>query len=388
MGRLIGARPAVTTVFFVNGAVFSSWYARLPAIKEQLDIGPGAVGLALLGAPLGLLVAQPLVGALVSRRGSRPLVAAAPLLLAPVVLPALAVDTVTLFAAVTVVGAANGALDIAMNAQGLTVERSLRRRLFSSLHAAFSFGALSGAALAAAAAGAGVQPLPHLAAAAALGGLTGLTVSRSLVSDEGVSDSAATPLFARPSRRLAVLGAIAFCALLAEGAIFDWSSILLATEYGAGEGVAPVGLAAFSLTMGIGRLVADAAADRRGEVGVARWGAVAAACGIGVALVGGRPGIAIAGFALMGLGLASVFPLALRAAGGRPRTTGPDLAAVSTVGYTGFLLGPPAIGLLAELSSLRAALFVVCAACAVAAVLAPRVGVPAARASDAPAAAQ
>src|SRR5688500_1881554 len=122
------ARAAVTAVFFLNGAVFISWSARLPDIQERLEIGPGALGLALLGAPLGLLAAQPLVGALVGRIGSRPLVAAAPLYIASVVLPALAVDTLTLLLAVSVVGAANGALDIAMNAQGVAVERIAERR--------------------------------------------------------------------------------------------------------------------------------------------------------------------------------------------------------------------------------------------------------------------
>ena len=111
-------------------------------------LSPAQIGLALMGAPLGLLVAQPLVGAFVARRGSRPLVAAAPILLAAVVLPALAVDARTLLLATTAVGVSNGALDIAMNAQGLAVERVVGRPLFSSLHAAFSFGALAGASLA------------------------------------------------------------------------------------------------------------------------------------------------------------------------------------------------------------------------------------------------
>lgn len=133
----MGPRKAVTAVFFLNDASFSSWYSRLPTIQERLDIGPGAVGVALLGAPLGLRIAQPAVGAIIARRGSRPLVAAAPLYLAAVVLPALSVNLLTLFAAVTIVGAANGAMDIAMNAQGMAVERTAKRRLFSSLHAAF-----------------------------------------------------------------------------------------------------------------------------------------------------------------------------------------------------------------------------------------------------------
>ncbi len=156
-------RPQVCVagVYFLNGAVFTSWYARLPAIQEQLRLSNGELGVALLGAPIGLLLAQPLVGAVVARRGSRLLIVAAPLYLAVVVLPAVAVDATTLLVAALVVGAANGALDIAMNAQGIALERAIPRRLFNSLHAAFSFGALAGAGLAAAAAAAGVPPLPH-----------------------------------------------------------------------------------------------------------------------------------------------------------------------------------------------------------------------------------
>lgn len=368
----MGPRTAVTTVFFLNGASFSSWYSRLPAIQERLDLGPGAVGLALLGAPLGLLIAQPAVGAVIARRGSRPLVAAAPIWLAAVILPALAGNTLTLFAAVTLVGAANGALDIAMNAQGLAVERAAGQRLFSSLHAAFSFGALAGASLAAVVAGLGVPPLAHLTGTAAIGAIAALGVTGCLVSDQP-AEGQRGPRLARPSRRLAIFGGIAFCVLLAEGAVFDWSAIYLAIDQQAAAGLAPIGLAAFSLTMGVGRLLADPAADRFGEASVARGGALAGAFGLGLALATGSVGVSIAGFAVMGLGLAAVFPLTLRAAAQRPATAGPDLAAVSTFGYLGLFLGPPAIGILAEATSLRAALLLVCAACILATVFASRI---------------
>lgn len=369
----MGPRTAVTAVFFLNGASFSSWYSRLPAIQERLDLGPGAVGLALLGAPLGLLIAQPAVGAIIARRGSRLLVAAAPLYLAAVVLPALSVNLLTLFAAVTIVGAANGAMDIAMNAQGLAVERAAGRRLFSSLHAAFSFGALTGAALAGLIAGLGVEPLAHLAGVAVLSTLASLAIIPGLLHDSP-DDDRPVPRFARPSRRLALYAAIAFSVLLAEGAVFDWSGIYLATEQRAAAGLAPLGLAAFSLTMGLGRLLADPAANRYGEVLVARAGGLIAAAGLGLALVTTAVAPALAGFGVMGLGLAALFPLTLRAAARNADTAAPDLAAVSSVGYLGFLLGPPTIGLLAEQTSLRLALLLVCAACLVAAALATRIG--------------
>jgi MFS family permease len=363
-------RRSVTGIFFLNGVVFSSWYARLPVIQSELGLDDGELGIALLGAPLGLLVAQPLTGALVARRGSRAVVAAAPLINLAVVLPALAFDLPSLFVATLTVGAANGTLDIAMNAQGVVVERRLGRPMFSSLHAAFSFGALAGAGIAALAAAAGVSPLAHLTAVAVVGGAAAAALVPGLLRDHGVSGARR---IARPSRRLAVLGVIAFCALLAEGAVFDWSGIYLATETDAVAGVAPLGLAAFSLSMATGRLAADSIAARWGADRTARGGATFAALGLGLGLALATPPTAILGFALMGLGLAAVFPLALRAAGERAAAPGPELAAVSTLGYAGFLTGPPAIGLLADAVGLRLALAPVCVLCLAAAALASRV---------------
>jgi MFS family permease len=365
----MSARAAITAIFFLNGAVFSSWYARLPAIQADLDLGTGAVGVALVGAPAGLLVAQPLVGALVARRGSRAVLRALPIYVAAVVLPAAASNAATLFVATALVGAANGALDVAMNVQGLAVERASGRRIFNSQHAAFSFGALAGAGLAGAVAALGVAPLPHLIGVGVAGGVAAAAVSPHLLLDAPASGRRA-PLLARPTMRLAALGVIAFCALLAEGAVFDWSGIYLATETDASAGVAPLGLAAFSLTMGIGRLVADGAAQRVGPAAVGMAGAVLAALGLGLGLAIALPAVAILGFALMGLGLAAVFPLTLRASGhaGSPPALG--VAAISTVGYGGFLLGPPLIGILAGGTGLRAALGVVCALCLLAAALA------------------
>jgi predicted MFS family arabinose efflux permease len=359
----------VTAVFLLNGLVFSGWYARLPALQERLDLSPGALGLALLGAPLGLLVAQPAVGAVVARRGSRPVVAAAPLLLAAVVLPALAVDAPTLFLAVLVVGVLNGALDVAMNAQGLAVERARGWPILSSLHAAFSFGAFAGAALAGAVAGSGIAPLPHLAAMAAVGAAAGAALRSFLLPDERAGADGA-PRLAWPSGQLALLGAVAFLALLAEGAAFDWSGIYLARVAGAPEGVAALGLAAFSLTMGVGRLLGDRVAVRL-RAPAATASALAGA-GLGLALVVATPAGALAGFALMGLGLSIVFPVVLRASEASTGAVGPALAAVSSFGYVGFLLGPPAIGLLAQVTDLRAALALPCAGCLLAGALARR----------------
>ncbi|MBA3262007.1 MAG: MFS transporter [Thermoleophilaceae bacterium] len=367
--QFLRPRAAVTAVFFLNGLVFSSWYSRLPDIQDRLDLGTGELGLALLGAPVGLLIAQPLTGALAATVGPRRLVAAAPIWLAAGVAPALAVDAPTLALGTLAVGAANGVLDVAMNVEGLAVERAGHKRIFNSLHAAFSFGALAGAAIGGLAASAELDPLPHLAIVVTFGAAAATLASR------GLPPAAAEPptagsRFARPSRRLAALGVVAFCALLAEGAVFDWSGIFIRRETDAAVGLAPAGLAAFNLAMGFGRLSADHISEQLGSAQLVRAGALIAAAGLGAALLLATPAGAVAGFAVMGLGLAAVFPLALRAAGYDPATAGPSVAAVSSVGYAGLLTGPPAIGLLAEVLGLGGALACVCGLLALAAALA------------------
>jgi predicted MFS family arabinose efflux permease len=365
------ARGAVTVVFFLNGAAFASWYARLPDIQDRVGAGPGELGLALVGAPLGLLLAQPVAGAVASSIGSRPLVAAAPLWIAAIVLPGLAVDVPTLALATVVVGAANGVLDIAMNVQGLAVERLAGRRMFNSFHAAFSFGALAGAAAAGVAAAAGLAPLPDLAIVAGVAAVVAVVAARGLP-PAAAEPRASGPRLARPSRRLGALALIAFCVLLAEGAMFDWSGIYLRREADVAAGLAPAGFAAFNLAMGVGRLGADRLAEWLGSATVGRGGALLAALGLETALVTGSPAGGILGFTVMGIGLAPVFPLALRSAGYDPALAGPAVAAVSTLGYAGFLVGPPAIGALAELIGLPGALACVGALLGLAAALAGR----------------
>jgi MFS family permease len=372
------ARVAVTAVFALNGALFASIFSRLPAIQERTDIGDGALGLALLCSMLGLLVSQVGAGALVARVGSRHLVLVGVLGYAVALVPvSLSQSFVELAASFAFVGLANGVLDVSMNVHGLTVERGLRRPILSSLHAAFSFGALAGAAVGGIVAGAGVGVVPHLWTAAAAGATVGFVAVRFLLPP--AADAAPEgPLLARPSRALVAIGIFAFCALLSEGAVNDWAAIYLDDDLGSGEGLAAGGLAAFSLTMGVGRLAGDRLTEALGPVRLARGGAGLAALGMATALAGAEAAIAITGFAAMGLGLAALFPLALRAAATRTGTPGPAVAAVSALGYCGFLAGPTSVGGLSELAGLRTALLLVAILCATAAALAPVVRAPAA----------
>jgi MFS family permease len=324
----------------------------------------------LLGGAVGLMLTQPLAGALTARAGSRPVTVASGLaMMAVLALAGVAPAPAIFAAAIVALATCNGALDVSMNAQAVALAQRAGRPIFASFHAAFSFGALAGAGAGGLAAAAGLEPGAHLALTAAV--LAGAV----LAARPGLLPAAADarsggPLLARPSRALAALGALAFCALLAEGAVNDWSAILLAREAAAAPSLAALGLAAFSLTMGCGRLAADPLAGRFGRVAVIRAGALLAFAALALALAGGGAATGIAGFAVMGAGLAALFPLALSAAGDSGGPAAPALAAVTTSGYAAFIAGPALIGLLSDATSLPVALSLVGVLCLAAAALA------------------
>lgn len=365
------ARVAVTAFFALNGSLFASLFARLPAVQDRTGLGDGALGLALLGAMLGLVASQPVAGALVARLGSRPLVIAGAIGYAVGLVPiALADSFVWLFIALALTGFSNGLLDVAMNVHGLTVERLLGRPVLSTMHAAFSFGALAGAALGGLMAGVGVALLPHLAGVAVTGLVVAAVAGRFLLPTD--ADAAPEgPMFAVPSGALLLVGLFAFCVALSEGAVADWAAIYLDRDLGTGQGAAAAGLAVFSLMMGLGRLAGDRLTRAVGPVRLARGGGALAAAGMATALITDSPAVALVGFAGAGLGLSGLFPVALRAAAQRGPAAGPAVAAVSSLGYLGFLAGPPSIGGLSELAGLRSALILLVALTLLAAALGP-----------------
>jgi len=369
----VSPRVAVTLFFALDGFAVSSFFARLPAIQDRLDVSNGQIGLALLALTVALLIAQPLAGALAARRGSAPLVTASGLLVsAAIIAPAFAESFGALVASTAAIGVATGVLDVTINVQGVAVERRLPVPILSGLHAAFSLGMLAGALTAGAAAGAGLTPQEHLLGIGVVSALATLALTPALL--PAAADAAAGgPAFARPSKALASLGAIAFCVLLAEGAIGDWSAIHLAGTLSASEGTAVAGLAAFSATMAVGRLFGDRITQRLGNLVHLRGGALVAATGIVVAAAAPTVAVAVAGFALAGVGLSALFPLMVRAASERAGDApGPAIAAVSTAGYGGLVTGPPLIGFVAEATSLRLALGMVLGVlCLTAAALAP-----------------
>ena len=353
--------------------LFSSLFARMPAIKDGLGLGEGELGIALLCGSAGLILSQPLAGALTTRFGSRPLCAAGTLLyggLTPLLalMDGYAAFLVVFFA----LGVGSGVLDVAMNAQGALAEARHPHAIFSSFHAAFSFGAMGGAALSGALAALDVDP------AANLGGLGLAAIVVGLAATSGMLPPAADErgdgrLFARPTGPLAVLGAVAFCAAVSEGAVADWSAILLNEWRDASEATAAAGLTAFSATMGVCRLAADPLREQLGAQGLMRLGAITVLIGLAPVLLPLGVAPAVAGLALLGAGLASLFPLAILLGSRVPgESAAAGIAAVSTAGYAGFLAGPATIGFLAETSSLPVGLAVMAPLALAVVALAPR----------------
>jgi MFS family permease len=358
------ARPAVSTLFFVNGAVLATWLPHLPAVKARLTSGDGQLGLVLLAMAAGAVVALPTAGRLIGLVGSRVVSAVAALALCLAMpLPVLSPSLPVLVAALALLGACNGLLDVSMNAQAVAVEQRAGRPIMSSFHALFSLGGVAGALLAGAAMAVGVEATAHVVVST-LVGLTAVAVAVPGLVPTPAPD-ATGPLLARPSRGLVSLGALALLGLLAEGAMADWSAVYLHDTLRASSSTAALGFAAFSLAMGAGRFGGDALVDRLGPRRVLRVSGAVAALGLAAALLLGRPAIGVVGCALVGLGIANIIPLLFSAAARVPGVPpGQALAAVATTGYLGFLAGPPLIGVVAETAGLAVGLGVVSAACA------------------------
>jgi MFS family permease len=390
-------RVAVTVFFALDGYLFASWAVRVPAVKAQVGASPAALGLALLGLSAGSIATMTASGALCRRFGSRAVtVAAATMLSVTLVLPALARSAVELGLALAAFGIAYGGLNVAMNSVAVDLVAALRRPVMPSFHAAWSFGGLAGASV-------GGLLAPHLSPRAdlALVAVAGLVVTaifsrkvlrftdgteptppevRAVAREaQRVHRRGAWRVGAYPPRRSAwrivvLFGLIAACSAYGEGAIADWGALHLRDDLSTGAGLAAAGFAAFAVAEACGRLAGTRLLARYGERRVLAAGGLTACAGmLAAALAPGHPvavglPLALIGFAATGLGVANMFPAAMTRAG---LAAGPrGVAAASTLGYAGFLLGPPTIGLLASGIGLPAGLTTVSALGLIAAMLA------------------
>jgi MFS family permease len=359
---ILRARVAAGTLFFAFGFGFAAWAARIPAIQAKLQLSAGELGTVLLGQPLGSILSLPVAGWLVARFGSRwlSLLSAASFgLLLPTI--ALAATPWQLALVLFGFGVLSDVLNIAVNTQAVAIEAAHGKPILSQFHGLFSLGTLAGAALAGPLIGWGVAPLGHFLGVGLAGVALALGAFPALFRRDLPHDPE-KPLFALPEAGLWWLGLLGFCAMLAEGAMADWSSVYLVQTYQAEGALTTAGYTAFTLAMTLGRFSGDYLIQRFGVLRMLRGSGLLSAAGLALAVGLEHPAATIVGFAMVGAGLSTVVPMVYSAAGrSKVLHAGVAIAAVSTVSYAGFLIGPPIIGWGANLASLRLSLLLVMA---------------------------
>ncbi|MET8504876.1 MFS transporter [Streptomyces sp. NPDC004787] len=370
-------RTALTLFFALDGFLFAGWVVRIPAIKQQTGASAGDLGLALLGVSAGAVVTMTLTGRLCRRYGSHLVTVVTGVLLSlSIALPPLTRSPLALGLVLLAFGAAYGGINVAMNSAAVDLMAALRRPVMPSFHAAFSLGGMLGAGLGGLVAGS-LSPTAHLLGLTVAGLLLTAAAGPVLLRHPSPAPpealparprSAAGPAGATGARRtVVVFGVIALCTAYGEGALADWGALHLAQDLSAHPGTAAAGYSLFALAMTAGRLSGTALLERLGQTRTLVAGGLTAAAGMLLGALAPTVWAALLGFAVTGLGLANIFPVAVARAGALAGPSG--VATASTLGYGGMLLGPPTIGFLADWFSLPVALTTVAALAAGAAVM-------------------
>ncbi|WP_371530706.1 MFS transporter [Streptomyces sp. NBC_01283] len=371
-------RVALTVFFALDGFIFAGWVVRIPAIKEQTGASASDLGLALLGVSAGAVITMTLTGRLCRRFGSHPVTVACGVLMPlSIALPPLTHSALSLGLVLLVFGAAYGGINVAMNSAAVDLVAAMRRPIMPSFHAAFSLGGMVGAGLGGLIAGS-LSPTRHLLGLTVIGLLVTAVAGRTLLRLEPPAPP--TPPADRPGTEAAprragshtrglviVFGLIALCTAYGEGALADWGALHLEQDLAAHPGIAAAGYSCFALAMTIGRLSGTTLLERLGQTPILVGGGATAAAGMLLGALAPSVWLALLGFAITGLGLANIFPVAVERAGALAGPNG--VATASTLGYGGMLLGPPAIGFMADWFTLPAALTSVAVLAALAAVI-------------------
>ena len=367
-------RIAVSFYFFLAGLCFSSWASRIPDIRQQLHLSNAGLGGVLLGLPVGLMISLPVAGWMVARFGSRR-VAILSAIAYPCILPLLGLSATVweLVGCLFLFGVSGNLLNISMNTQAIGTEVLYKRTIMASYHGIWSLAGFSGAATGTLLTGLGLSPYRHFLIITALALLlVWLSYRWLLLHDEDTQDQ--RPIFARPDRSLINLGIIAFCSMICEGAMADWSGVYFQKVIQPGPALVAAGYTAYTATMAGGRFIGDWLATRLGPKKILQGSGILTASGLLIAILFPYFLTAIVGFLLVGAGVSSVVPLVYSSAGrSKKLSPGVALAAVSTIGYLGFLLGPPCIGFIAQASSLKWSLGLVALLGSVIAVMAGKI---------------
>jgi len=357
------SRLAVKIIFFLNGFVHANYFSRLPRIQEQFSIDNGVVGLVLLASSIGALIAMPFTGWLIIRNGSRRVTIFGIFFYCSLIpfipwMPNLWTLMVLFFA----LGVSSGMSDVAMNAQAVMVEKQMQKPIMTSFHALFSIGMALGAFAGAFFTKTGTGLPIHFTVISIISLITVCIARYYLVHDKPQIKTTEEPAFRLPNAAMVSIGVIAFCSMLGEGAMADWSTNYMENVAMANHALAPIGLSAFALAMTIGRIFGDGARLKFGDRSLMVACGLIATLGLSVAIISSQPFIVIAGLFIVGIGLSAIVPIAYSIAGHtKDLPSGVGLAMVTTVGYSGFLFGPPIIGFIAQWENLRVALSLVAA---------------------------
>ncbi|HEX8047606.1 MFS transporter [Rhizobium sp.] len=342
-------RAAVSLLFLMNGFSVGCWAPKIPEFAERLQLSKFELGLMILVFGVGSLVMMPIAGAQIAGRGSKIVVKAFAVLLVPMLLAMTVVESVwTAAIAIFLFGGFIGAMDVAMNANAVSVEKSMRRAIMSSCHAFWSLGGLLGAAI-------GGFLISHLGYLGHAEVVTVLSILILAVAWPMILGDQPHPDEAKPKARLPMiplpwlLGLMALFSMMPEGAVLDWSALYLSQEKAASVTLSGFGFAAFSLTMAVMRFAGDFVRDQLGAVRTLRVCTVFAIVGMVTAALAPNAELAIVGFALCGIGISNMVPIAFSAAGNIPGLQpGIGISVVTTLGYSGMLVAPSAIGFAAE----------------------------------------
>ena len=357
---LAAAIRALRAQFFVAGALFATWGVQVPSIKAHYGLGESALAIAMLASGVGAVAALLQAGRLLARHGPRrvapPMALACAGAVGSLLLPA---HYGVLLALMLAYGMAAAIFDVAINDEATSIERQTGRPLMSGFHGMFSLGGMVGAAAWSVLAPAGVSPVQHLVGASAVLGAVALVAAPFMLRRRPEREAGSASL-SLPRGPLVLLGLMAALGLIGEGAMYDWCVLYLRQELSAPAGVAGLGYASFSAAMAAGRFGGDWVRARVRSATLLRASGVLGAVGMALALAVPHPAVALAGFALVGLGFANIVPVLFSAAAQQPGIApAHGIAAVASMGYFGMMAGPPMIGFLAEAWSLTVGMMAV-----------------------------
>ncbi len=375
--RLSQARRASRAHFAALGVMGGAWGVHIPSVKAQYGLGEGSLSLVLFAAACGAVLSLFFAGRTIGRFGVRRALVLGALVMAASLAAVLHWPSLPwLLPSMILFGAAMSLYDVALNAEGTALESVSGRAIMGNLHGMFSVGGMAGAALAALLLRLEISPAVQLGAISAAVVAVVLFAARFMLDAHPQDDQAEGQAhFAWPRGRLLVIGLLIFAGMTAEGVMYDWSVLYLKQELGMAQAQAGIGFAVFSAAMAAARFGGDALRARLPEPALLRGGALVAGVAMAALLLIGHPWVALVGYAFVGVGLALVVPILFNAATRVPGVSrAAAIASVSSIGYSGFLVGPPLIGSVAQAVSLTAALSLVVVAMVALALGARRVG--------------